>query len=152
MVEPTVSLNRYAAIFAGCQALAILFSFALLLVDVDVGNTNILGAVLSAIITGHLFVRQQCRAPTKRERVKLSWLSLIASFGVSIALVTLYLAVVATPEELGYVRQLRDSVSLTVWVVVLLAVMGFYFCVFYVVYAWYCRLVAKSMARKGGAL
>lgn len=131
-------------------AALILIAIIMEVLKVDSSTGSSMGSLIAAVsYTAFTFVKDHKRMPSTDERKKLTWLSLVASFIISLVLVIAFLGVVG---ELGLLTQLPSLLSQVgpfLMLGVFLFVVGIYYAGLWVSYGWFAKIQYQSMEKKG---
>jgi hypothetical protein len=152
MTDQGISLFRYVMVYSVAQIIAMAIPIALLLVDVDLGDSaNIIGAFLSACVTAYVFVKWRGRAPTKAERYRLAWLSLAAAWTISLIALSI-LVVVAGPALVDSLKKQLGGLAYYWYIGIVAFVSTLFLAIYHISYGWYAGIVARAVAKRRGAL
>lgn len=128
-----MSLKKYYWVYFG---LYVLFNVILFTVSffIDFGSSlSFLTAFIAAMSTGQIFVKDQSRAPIPAEKKRLVWGSLTISWGSSLVLTIIALALMAwAGEDMAFVQTLRSAVFL----LIMLATLIVLFLISYAMTSW----------------
>ncbi|RYY78161.1 MAG: hypothetical protein EOO69_11930 [Moraxellaceae bacterium] len=119
-----MSLKKYYWAYFG---LYILFNVILFAVSffIDFGSSlSFLTAFVAAISTGQIFVKDQRRAPNPAEKKRLVWGSLAISWGSSLLLTLVALALMTwAGDNMAFIQTLRSGVFLLTMLVILMVLL-----------------------------
>lgn len=147
-------VSPYAIRFGVVYALLILVLAAIWsALGIDSGSGVSMGAlVAAAVYTAAKFVKDHKRVPSPGEKARLTWLSLLASWIVSIMLPVGYLMFVSGLKGLQQVAQGLSQLNPTIIVGVLLVVCLLYFTVLWFSYGWFAKTQFNGLVKKGNDL
>tara|TARA_B100000767_G_C19700905_1_gene508373 strand:+ start:923 stop:1348 length:426 start_codon:yes stop_codon:yes gene_type:complete len=136
----------FSAVYAGIFALVnvLLQGF-----DVDVGSgvnmAMIFGAAYGSAIT---FVKDNGRAPDKKESNVLSFYCLLSTYVISLLGTSIIVLLVMPEPDVQELKQLLVSLSPVIWIVIAIVVGVLYFLMLKFVFGWGARKYASTLARR----
>ena len=118
--------------------------------DIGSGSGASMGAlVAAAMYVAAKFVKDHQRVPSPDEKSRLTWLSLLASWIVSIMLPVGYLAFASGSKGLEQAVQGLSRLNPTIIVRVLLVVCLLYFTALWFSYGWFAKTQFNALVKKG---
>lgn len=145
------NLNRYIIKFSiayiiGLVALTVVFYFFEFSLNSGMSAAILLGAAMYAAGT---FVEENKRVPTKIEKSKLVWLSLVISWTISITLSMVFLLIMGGMEVLIELLYLGGEQNIVILIGALLFVSLLYFLALSWCYGGFAKKQYEALLKKG---
>ena len=146
-----IKISPYVVRFSLAYAVALIaIALILTVLNLDSNSGTSMAALFTAVVfTIAKFVKDQKRVPTLSERKKLTWLSLMASFAVSLVLAV---GVIALTGQLSLIAQLPSVLEQLGGLMVVGAfvfITAIYSLTLWFSYGWFAKAQYRAMEKKG---
>jgi hypothetical protein len=146
-----VKVSPYVVRFAVAYAVALVGVGVILTVfDVEGGSSGSIAALfVGVVIAATKFVKEEKRVPNPSERKKLAWLSLVASFAVSLILAVGVLVALGQLDVIAALPKMIGQVGSGLVIGALVFATVLYSFALWFSYGWFAKIQFNSMDRKG---
>lgn len=148
-MKQDVKISKYAFRFGVVNlALLIGIGFLLTLIEVESNAGVTIGALMgAAVATVSKFIKDNKRVPTVSEKIKLVWLSYLASWVVSIFLFGIFVAV--NNQSVQFLELMKSiNAAVLIGIIVFLSVL--YLGALSMAYGYMARKQFEGLRKKGG--
>ena len=146
-----VAISPYVVRFAIAYTVALIAVGAVLTVlEVNGSSSGSIASLFAGVvIDASGFVKNEKRVPSPSERKKLTWLSLVASYVISLGLAVAVLAALGQLEVIKVLPSLVAEVGTGIVIGSLLFVTVLYGLVLWFSYGWFAKMQFNTMQKKG---